>query len=91
MLHLSCVVHGPIYGHFMGCTENGLNPYIEAPDRGQREKTVYSTTHKAAINRTMNRAGEILHTFYVREPVCFVLFFIEVILWFFQGFGVARW
>ena len=24
VLHLSCVVHGPIYGHFIGCTVNGL-------------------------------------------------------------------
>ena len=24
VLHLSCVVHGPIYGRFMGCTVNGL-------------------------------------------------------------------
>ena len=27
MLRLSCVVHGPIYGHFVGCTVNDL--YIE--------------------------------------------------------------
>ena len=24
VLHLSCVVHGPIYGPFMGCTVNGF-------------------------------------------------------------------
>ena len=24
MLHPSCVVHGPIYGRFMGCTVNGF-------------------------------------------------------------------
>ena len=24
VLHLSCVIHGPIYGRFMGCTENGF-------------------------------------------------------------------
>ena len=24
MLHLSCVVHGPIYGRLMGCTVNGF-------------------------------------------------------------------
>ena len=29
VLHLSCVVHGPIYGLFMGCTVNGfLSIYI---------------------------------------------------------------
>ena len=24
VLHLSCVVNGPIYGRFMGCTVNGF-------------------------------------------------------------------
>ena len=24
VLHLSCVVHGPIYSRFMGCTVNGF-------------------------------------------------------------------
>ena len=24
VLHLSCVVHGPIYGRFIGCTVNGF-------------------------------------------------------------------
>ena len=28
MLHLSCVVHGLIYGRLMGCTVNGFSPYI---------------------------------------------------------------
>ena len=39
VLRLSSVVHGPIYGLFMGCTVNGFLY------RGHREKTVYSTTH----------------------------------------------
>ena len=26
VLRLSCVVHGPIYGRFMGCTVNGILP-----------------------------------------------------------------
>ena len=36
VLRLSSVVHGPIYGLFMGCTVNGFL---------YREKTVYSTPH----------------------------------------------
>ena len=28
VLRLSCVVHGPIYGRFMGCTVNGFSLYI---------------------------------------------------------------
>ena len=24
VFHLSCVLHGPIYGRFMGCTVNGF-------------------------------------------------------------------
>ena len=28
MLHLSCVVHGLIYGRLMGCTVNGFSLYI---------------------------------------------------------------
>ena len=24
VLHLSCGVHGPVYGHFMGCTVDGF-------------------------------------------------------------------
>ena len=45
VLHLSWVVHGPIYGRFMGC-----KPLY-------REKTVYCTTHKTAINRPMDHTG----------------------------------
>ena len=33
MLLLSCVVNGPIYGYFMGCTVNGFKPYIVARER----------------------------------------------------------
>ena len=36
MLHLSCVVHGLIYGRFMGCTVNGF-------------LSVYSSTHNIYI------------------------------------------
>ena len=50
VLRLSCVVHGPIYGRFMGCTVNGflsLYTYI------WREKTFYS------INRPIDHTGEL--------------------------------
>ena len=43
VLRLSCVVHGPIYGRFMGFYVKGFLLY--------REKTVYIKTHKTAINR----------------------------------------
>ena len=29
VLHLSCVVHGPIYGRFMGCTVNDFLSLIK--------------------------------------------------------------
>ena len=45
VLRLSCVVHGPIYGRFMG------KPLY-------REKTVYIKTHKTAINRPVDHTGE---------------------------------
>ena len=50
VLCLSWVVHGPIYGRFMCCIVNGfpVKPL-------HREKTVYSTTHKTAINRPMDQ------------------------------------
>ena len=35
----------------------------------QREKPVYSTTHKAAINRPADRTGETKHTIYVSLAV----------------------
>ena len=38
MLLLSCVVHGPIYGNFLGCTVNSFKPYIE--DRERKPSTV---------------------------------------------------
>ena len=52
VLNLSCVVHGPIYGHFMGFYVNGfLSIY--------KEKTVYIKTHKTAINRPVDHIGEM--------------------------------
>ena len=50
VLRLSCVVHGPIYGRFMGFYVNGKPLY--------REKTVYIKTHKTAINRPVDHTGE---------------------------------
>ena len=43
VLHLPCVVHGPIYGHFMGCTVNGF--YFSLQYKVYREKTVYINSH----------------------------------------------
>ena len=54
VLRLSCVVQGPIYGRFMGCIVTGFPPYKPL----HREKTVYSTTHKTAINRPVDHPGE---------------------------------
>ena len=54
VLRLSWVVHGPIYGRFMGCIVTGFPPYKPL----HREKTVYSTTHKTAINRPVDHPGE---------------------------------
>ena len=50
VLRLSCVVHGPIYGRFMGFYVDGKPLY--------REKTVYIKTHKTAINRPVDHTGE---------------------------------
>ena len=54
VLRLSCVVHGPIYGRFMGCIVTGFPLYKPL----HREKTVYSTTQKTAINRPVDHTGE---------------------------------
>ena len=51
VLRLSCVVHGPIYGRFMGFYMNGFKPLY-------REKTVYIKTHKTAINLPVDHKGE---------------------------------
>ena len=69
VLNFSCVVHRPIYDRFMRCSVNGfLSIYIRftkvgdssgAARRIQREKTVYSATHKTAINRPMDHTGEM--------------------------------
>ena len=45
VLRLSCVVHGPIYGRFMGLL--------------YREKTVYIKTQKTALNRPVEHTGEM--------------------------------
>ena len=50
-LRLSCVVHGQIYGRFMGFYMNGFRPLF-------REKTVYIKTHKTAINLPVDHTGE---------------------------------
>ena len=39
VLHLSCVVHGPIYGRFMGCTVNGFLCYKSAHGPHRRDVT----------------------------------------------------
>ena len=49
VLRLSCVVHGPIYGPFMGFYLNGFL---------SRETTVHIKTHKRAINRPVDHTGE---------------------------------
>ena len=69
VLNFSRVVHGPIYDRFMRCSVNGfLSIYIRftkvgdssgAARRIQREKTVYSATHKTAINQPMDHTGEM--------------------------------
>ena len=51
VLRLSCVVHGQIYGRFMGFYTNGFKPLY-------REKTVYIKTHKTAINLLVNHKRE---------------------------------
>ena len=59
VLLLSCVVHGPIYGRFMGFYVNGFLRYIKVYQgwalQGKplyREKTVYIKTHKTANSQT---------------------------------------
>ena len=53
VLRLSCVVHGLIYGPFMGFYVNGfLSKHL------CREKTVYIRTHKRAINQPVDHTGE---------------------------------
>ena len=50
VLHLSCVVHGPIYGRFRGCNVNGfLCVFINRPFTVQ------------PINRPMDHTGEMKH------------------------------
>ena len=49
VLRLSCVIHGPIYGPFMGFYVNGCH---------SREKTVHIKTHERAINRPVDHTGE---------------------------------
>ena len=51
VLRLSCVVHGQIYGRFIGFYMNGSKPLY-------REKTVYIKTHKTAINPPVNHKRE---------------------------------
>ena len=51
VLRLSCVVHGPIYGLY--CKRSSL--FITFM---YREKIVYSTVHKTAINRPMDHTEE---------------------------------
>ena len=53
VLRLSCVVHGPIYGRFMGYTVNCFTLFFFLPifvNLIFKEETVYSITHKTAIN-----------------------------------------
>ena len=38
VLRLSCVVHGPIYSRFMGCTVNGFSLYKGLPRLGTQAK-----------------------------------------------------
>ena len=45
VLRLSCVVHGPIYGRFMGFYVNGF-------------LSILIKTHKTAINRPVDDTGE---------------------------------
>ena len=54
VLHLSCVVHGPIYGRFMRFYVNGFLSL-----ESYREKTVYIKTHRTAINRPVDHTGEM--------------------------------
>ena len=49
VLRLSCVVHGPIYGPFMGFYVNGFL---------YKKKTVYTKTHYTGINRPVDHTGE---------------------------------
>ena len=58
VLHLSCVVHRPIYGRFMGFYANGLHSLYIKKFPTYREKTVYIKTHKPAINRPVDHTGE---------------------------------
>ena len=73
VLLLSCVVHGSIYGRFMGFYVNGCSKYGRFPSVDQssrfagvpnlgkplyREKTVYINIHKTATNRPMDHTGE---------------------------------
>ena len=41
VLRLSCVVHGPIYGRFMGFYVNGFLSTVSLYKHLYREKTVY--------------------------------------------------
>ena len=55
VLRFSCVVHGQIYGRFMGFYMNGFKP-------SYREKTVHIKTHKTAINLPVDHTGETGNT-----------------------------
>ena len=49
--HLSCVVNGPIYGRFMGCTVNGFSLYKGKP---YATMPMFADAHISSFNLWLN-------------------------------------